>query len=417
VNASLVCQTCGTHARGDEIICRSCDALLQPMRPRSGAARSDDVDDGTTTRTTSPSGMAPLETADAVAPADLVACWSCRVENAVGQRFCQSCGSWLSTRQRPDAPRVIDGTIAGSSPGALPLQPRRRRRLRLPLLTTVLVLALVAVVALAVGPGRDDTDAPATAVRTGASDAAADPAAEAPAPRPDDATAPPLEITSVVSATGDQLASEEPVERSPIQASDVALETLDEPAAVGAGPTTAEATVPQPTLRPNAAPAREPAPAVAGPSGWVCEGIARIADPRGREWRVVRVRAVERGSFERVALDLQRTGTGDGPTRASARSFGTADIRDVIPRADRPSSGRTTIGVNLAAGFDGTVAITGFRPRGTEVVREVSTYPAASGSAWVAISTSGDGCVRLDAPAWRRDVATDSATLTVDVRP
>ena len=72
--------------------------------------------------------------------------------------------------------------------------------------------------------------------------------------------------------------------------------------------------------------------------------------------------------------------------------------------------------VHLEDGFTNAFTLRSYRPRGMQVVREVSVYPATGPSTKVTVTTAGDGCFRLSSPVWQRGSASITASITIDVR-
>ena len=196
----------------------------------------------------------------------------------------------------------------------------------------------------------------------------------------------------------------------PISGAQVTLPALDEPViAAESVPTVVDKAR-------DVAPVEPDDPAPVARTSWVCDGEARIEDPRARRWQIEQVRFEQRGRYESVILQLVRTAATGGAATVTGQSFATSDIRDFVTRASRPSSGQQTIGVHLEDGFKGAFSLRSYRPRGMQIVKEVSVYPAAGPSSKVTVTTSGDGCFRLSSPVWQGDEASTAAAVAIDVR-
>jgi len=77
-----------------------------------------------------------------------------------------------------------------------------------------------------------------------------------------------------------------------------------------------------------------------------------------------------------------------------------ARVRAEVPGVIRPTSGRTTIALQLADGFTGNLGLRGYRPSGLATITEFSVYPRGRDGRNVLISTTSDGCLRVRVPAW-----------------
>jgi hypothetical protein len=183
-------------------------------------------------------------------------------------------------------------------------------------------------------------------------------------------------------------------------------------------PDPAAADVTNPAIDANPATETDPAADAAPARGWVCEGPVRVEDSRVRDWSLGRVTFRARPGFERIVLHLERSGQGAGETPSvTASVVPTARLNGLMPGIRRPALGRSTIGVRLADGIGGNLALRGYRPNGLAVVKEFSVYPAGVGGRNVLISTASEGCFRLRVPAWSDPSASvRRAEVLIDVR-
>jgi hypothetical protein len=153
-------------------------------------------------------------------------------------------------------------------------------------------------------------------------------------------------------------------------------------------------------------------------TGWVCDDAVRVTDTRGARWSVDWVSFRAMRGFERVVLHLDRQGPGRAGATAFGQALATSAVQAFAPAAARPSSGRTTIGIELGGGIRSGLDLRGYRPSGLQTVRELSIYRTGS-EARVLISVASDGCFRMRVPAWQSGASAGATTaqLIVDVRP
>jgi hypothetical protein len=150
----------------------------------------------------------------------------------------------------------------------------------------------------------------------------------------------------------------------------------------------------------------------------VCDGAVRAEDPSGQRWSVSKVSFRPGTRYERLVLHMKRIGPDSGgPASVTAEAFPTSEIRERVPGAARPAAGQTTLSLHLADGARATLGLRGYRPKGVDMFKEFSAYPAGGRSSRLLISVAGDGCFRLRAPVWSGDGSSpDSGQVWLDVR-
>lgn len=163
-----------------------------------------------------------------------------------------------------------------------------------------------------------------------------------------------------------------------------------------------------------------PAPTIVPqrPGSWVCDGTLRMAGPSGG-WEVDRVDLLTLDDKERIVIALVRRRAGSArPVALLARTFPSVDVRGFHRGAARPRAGRNTIGLDLGDGIRDDLSLRGFRPSGTRIVREISSYAAAGPSTRILVSVAARGCFNLRVPAWQGPNAANvrRARIILDVR-
>jgi hypothetical protein len=171
---------------------------------------------------------------------------------------------------------------------------------------------------------------------------------------------------------------------------------------------------PEATSKPSPS---DPAPLVrvpGPPRAVTCDATGEpIPDAWGRTWRIKNIDVLERGGFERVVVNLVRTGKNrtSRPTQAAIERMARSRITTAIPGAPRPKRGRAAIIVRLDGVRDGP-DLRGYRPSGTDLARELSVVPYDGGRT-VIISVPPDTCYQLRIPVWGASASGEEARAEV----
>jgi hypothetical protein len=138
-----------------------------------------------------------------------------------------------------------------------------------------------------------------------------------------------------------------------------------------------------------------------------------IPDEWGRTWRIKNVDLLERGGYERVVVNLVRTGKNrtDRPTRAAIERMPRSRVTTAVPGAPRPRRGRTAIVVRLDGVREGP-DLRGYRPSGTDLARELSVVRSDRGRT-VIISVPPGTCYQLRIPVWGASASGNEARAQV----
>ena len=380
-----------------------------------------------------------------VVPSRTVDCWSCDAPNTPSRMFCVSCGSFIAIGSRTKAvpaalpfsgppPVPGDADVDVSLPfveGVAPLGSYSVEAQRLATRRTRTMTAVVSVVmAMVVGgaalylasPLSDRGGVPQTAAVVLPSSAPTPTEASLPEDRTTAVSGLALEPEPLPAVAIDATTDLEPL---------AALEPLAEPQPLAAAEPEPQPVVesiaaakPEPVVEEVAAPAEptlrriDDAPVVTA-GGWVCDGTLTIDDSRLREWSLGRVSFRVRPGFERVVLHLERAGQGAGdPASVTAQAVASTRVRNILPGVNKPSSGKTTIGLRLDDGFAGNLALRSYRPSGLATIQEFSVYPSGRDGRNVLISTASDGCFRVRVPAWNdASNSVRRAEIHIDVKP
>jgi hypothetical protein len=125
-----------------------------------------------------------------------------------------------------------------------------------------------------------------------------------------------------------------------------------------------------------------------------------IPDEWGRTWRLTTINFENERGYERVLLNLKRTGKNrsNTPTRALIERMPVSKVRNRVPTAPTPSRGRVAIVVDLD-GVREAPRLRAFRPSGLDLVREVSVVRSDGGTS-VVIAAPQRTCYELRIPIW-----------------
>ena len=412
-------------------------------------ARSKDVTPSSAAfeRTILPSSAASSETSSD--GDDAIRCPGCRTVYPADRTHCQRCGTWLreSSAAEPAAASVRvpvpPTTLAPFVPPTM--RGPQRTSSRRALFTAVGVGTALGLITLFVGTAVFDSgDGPGGSTRTGsAPDGAAEvigagaeatqvpsepvTAAVDPTPEPVIETPEPLVATPPPAATPEPV----PATAAPPVVTPVAI-AVDEPPdeaepVSGSTPEPTAALVLERVDRAEVLTPRDLEPIEPADDGrvnrldtWICEGDVRFEGPASSAWEVERIDFSILDGKERVAINLRRTGPGDGqPVTLTAQRFHSDFIRRFAPGAAQPASGRFTIGILLTPGVKDDLQLRSYRPSGTSVVKEVSSYKAPGPSTRIVTTVRGQGCFRLQVPAWTGPNAENvkKARILLDIRP
>lgn len=165
---------------------------------------------------------------------------------------------------------------------------------------------------------------------------------------------------------------------------------------------TPEPIEPQATPKPQKTPAPRKLVRVPGrPTAATCSGsVFPLPDEWDRTWRIRKVRLENKEGYERVILQLLRTGRNRSrvPTEARAQRMDVSEVPRAVPSAGRPSRGGVAVVVELG-GIDDAPGIRGYRPKDVDLVKQVSVVRDGSGYA-VVVSVPGGTCYQMRIPIW-----------------
>ncbi|MFO7533803.1 MAG: hypothetical protein R6W93_15200 [Candidatus Limnocylindrales bacterium] len=165
-----------------------------------------------------------------------------------------------------------------------------------------------------------------------------------------------------------------------------------------------------PTISDPPALVRVPGP----PRAISCDATGEsIPDEWGRAWRIKNIDLLERGGYERVVVNLVRTGRNrtDQPTQAGIERMPRSRVATAVPGAPRPRRGRTAIVVRLDGVREGP-DLRGYRPSGTDLARELSVVRDDRGRV-VIISVPPGTCYQLRIPVWGDSASGEEARAEV----
>jgi hypothetical protein len=137
------------------------------------------------------------------------------------------------------------------------------------------------------------------------------------------------------------------------------------------------------------------------PRSITCEAISDvIPDEWDRAWRLTTIDFENKKGYERVILNLKRTGKNNTrwPTEAVIERMKNPQVRKAVPNAPRPRRGSVAMVVRLD-GVRDAPNLFRYRPSGLDLVKEVSVAKDGSGRA-VVISAPPQTCYQMRIPVW-----------------
>ena len=137
------------------------------------------------------------------------------------------------------------------------------------------------------------------------------------------------------------------------------------------------------------------------PRAATCSGsIFTVADEWDRTWRINRVKVENKTGYERVTLQLIRTGKNKSktPTQARAQRMSVSDVTKKVANASKPGLGRIAFVIDLD-GIDDAPGIRSYRPSGVNLVKEISVVKSPGGRT-VIISAPLGTCYQMRIPVW-----------------
>jgi hypothetical protein len=165
------------------------------------------------------------------------------------------------------------------------------------------------------------------------------------------------------------------------------------------GPSATPTPTPQPTTEPEPS-KKKPLVRVPGaPRSLTCTADQEtILDEWDRTWRLRTIDFLDRDGYERVVINLVRTGKNrtDEPTRALFERMSFGRLRELVPNAPVPRRGRVAIVLRLD-GLTDAPNLRAYRPSGTSLLRELSVV--RSGGAYTVVLSSPKGtCYQARVP-------------------
>jgi hypothetical protein len=143
-----------------------------------------------------------------------------------------------------------------------------------------------------------------------------------------------------------------------------------------------------------------------------------IPDEWDRKWRINRVTFQNETGYERVILQLERTGKNRGrkATEARTRRMTLSRMAEILPQAPKPRRGLIAIVVELD-GVRNAPDLRGYRPSNIDLVREISIVRNDGGRA-VVLTTPQATCYQVRIPVWGLAADGDerSASIFIDLK-
>jgi hypothetical protein len=147
--------------------------------------------------------------------------------------------------------------------------------------------------------------------------------------------------------------------------------------------------------------------------------IKPIRDEWNRTWNISRVNFKNESGYERVVLQLERTGKNRSrtPTRAAVSRTSVNKLRKVVPQAPTPTRGKVAIALEIN-GIDDAPSLYNFRPSSLDYVKQISVVKT-NGSWTVVIAAPQATCYQVRIPIWSTAATGKerSAEIFIDLKP
>ena len=177
---------------------------------------------------------------------------------------------------------------------------------------------------------------------------------------------------------------------------------------------TAPAT-PKPTPKPG------PLVRVPGkPNNATCKtSIDPISDEWDRTWNITTVNFENKNGYERVVINLQRSGKNRSttPTRTAVKRMTAANLDANYRRAPTPTKGKLAIVLDID-GIDDSPTLFNFEPSNLDYMRQLSIFKS-NGGYTTAITTPSAICYQVRIPVWSNAATGNERTaqIYVDLKP
>jgi len=137
------------------------------------------------------------------------------------------------------------------------------------------------------------------------------------------------------------------------------------------------------------------------PRAIVCTDLSEpIVDQWGRTWRVKNVDFLENPKYERVVINLERTGTvrNGNETAVTVERMPVPQLKAAVPNAPIPRKGRTAIVVRME-GVKNAPNLLAYRPSSTDIIKELSIVKDGK-SRTAVLGVTREACYQVRVPVF-----------------
>jgi len=137
------------------------------------------------------------------------------------------------------------------------------------------------------------------------------------------------------------------------------------------------------------------------PRAIVCNALSEpITDLWGRTWRVKNVDFLENPNYERVVINLERTGAvrNGNETAVTVERMPVSQLKAALPNAPSPRKGRTAIVVRME-GVKNAPNLLAYRPNSTDIIKELSIVKDGKSRAAV-LGVTLEACYQVRIPVF-----------------
>ena len=147
--------------------------------------------------------------------------------------------------------------------------------------------------------------------------------------------------------------------------------------------------------------------------------IDPIPDEWGRSWNITKVNFKNENGYERVVLQMVRTGKNRSktPTQAAVSRTSVNKLRKTVPKAPTPTKGQVAIVLEID-GIDDAPSLYNFQPSSLDYLKQISIVKT-NGRWTVVLASPLATCYQVRVPIWSSAATGNekSAQIYIDLKP
>jgi hypothetical protein len=117
-------------------------------------------------------------------------------------------------------------------------------------------------------------------------------------------------------------------------------------------------------------------------------------------------------------MELDDSESGFSASTVSVDAFPIGDPEGHLARLERPDAGDSVVRVTMGNEVNDATRLRHYRPKGVQVVKDLSMYRLDDGTTVSVIGVTGEGCYRVRVPAWESPSGDQTtAEIYLDIQP